>query len=221
MTPPLTPIHPVVAWPQRDRGTALREARRSRPEHLSQTAAAALLGLTPREYTLLEGGLLTLSAEDWARALDRAHRSGDSSRCGIRRALRAAHAAPHAHASAATPRSADRAKRLRGRVVRLGDGCRVASGRTSSTRRRGPRARRGCASRDEDREQAPHRARGHRLAARALAASDRARRGRVRDAVRSVDERSPRPARRVSLRRLRRRRMREAPRVRQRRVQGP
>lgn len=50
--------------------TALLAARRSRPEHTSQTAAAAMLGLTPREYTFLEGGRLTLSAEDWARAME-------------------------------------------------------------------------------------------------------------------------------------------------------
>lgn len=70
MTPALTPILPVVAWPQRDRAIALREARRSRPEHTSQTAAAALLGLRVRDYTGLEGGRLTLSADDWARVME-------------------------------------------------------------------------------------------------------------------------------------------------------
>ena len=53
-----------------DRGTALRELRRSRPEHTSQAAAAAMLGITPRQYTFLEGGRLTLSAEDWQRAME-------------------------------------------------------------------------------------------------------------------------------------------------------
>jgi hypothetical protein len=53
-----------------DRGTALRELRRARPEHTSQTAAAALLGLTPRQYTFLEGGRLTLSEGDWRRVME-------------------------------------------------------------------------------------------------------------------------------------------------------
>lgn len=52
------------------RGSDLQELRRSRPEHTSQTAAAAMLGLTPREYTFLEGGRLTLSAEDWQRVME-------------------------------------------------------------------------------------------------------------------------------------------------------
>ena len=71
MTPALTLIDCRLTWritPQRS--IALRDARRARPEHTSQTAAAALLGITPRDYTFLESGRLTLSAEDWARAME-------------------------------------------------------------------------------------------------------------------------------------------------------
>ena len=50
--------------------TALVAARRSRPEHTSQAAAAAMLGLRVRDYTGLEGGRLTLSAEDWQRVME-------------------------------------------------------------------------------------------------------------------------------------------------------
>lgn len=67
MTPALLPL---TATTRDERGAALRELRRSRPEHTSQTAAAALLGITPREYTFLESGRLTLSAEDWTRVVE-------------------------------------------------------------------------------------------------------------------------------------------------------
>lgn len=57
-------------WLPSDRAIALRDARRARPEHTSQTAAAALLGLRVRDYTGLESGRLTLSEGDWARAME-------------------------------------------------------------------------------------------------------------------------------------------------------
>ena len=72
MTPALT-LLPREMESRRElseEGTALRELRRSRPEHTSQTAAAALLGITPREYTGLESGRLTLSEGDWQRAME-------------------------------------------------------------------------------------------------------------------------------------------------------
>lgn len=71
MTPALT-LLPRGHWAgsSPDRGTVLLAARRARPEHTSQTAAAAMLGLTPREYTFLEAGRLTLSAEDWQRVME-------------------------------------------------------------------------------------------------------------------------------------------------------
>ena len=52
------------------RGSDLQELRRSRPEHTSQTAAAAMLGLRVRDYTGLESGRLTLSADDWQRVME-------------------------------------------------------------------------------------------------------------------------------------------------------
>lgn len=70
MSPALTLIRNEPVLRAADRAIALREARRARPEHLSQTAAAALLGLRVRDYTGLESGRLTLSAEDWARAME-------------------------------------------------------------------------------------------------------------------------------------------------------
>ena len=72
MTPALTllPREMESPWELSEEGTALRELRRSRPEHTSQTAAAAMLGRTPREYTFLEGGRLTLSADDWQRVME-------------------------------------------------------------------------------------------------------------------------------------------------------
>lgn len=71
MTPALTVIDRSrwFRWTPPEHA-ALRELRRSRPEHTSQTAAAALLGITPREYTFLEGGRLTLSEGDWQRAME-------------------------------------------------------------------------------------------------------------------------------------------------------
>ena len=70
-----SPLQPPLETIRTDRhatpeSAALVAARRSRPEHTSQTAAAAMLGLTPREYTLLEGGRLTLSADDWQRVME-------------------------------------------------------------------------------------------------------------------------------------------------------
>lgn len=70
MTPALALIQGEWTLRAADRAIALRDARRSRPEHTSQTAAAALLGLRVRDYTGLESGRLTLSAEDWARAME-------------------------------------------------------------------------------------------------------------------------------------------------------
>lgn len=72
MTPALTVIERGRwwRWAATDRAIALRDARRARPEHTSQTAAAAMLGLRVRDYTGLESGRLTLSADDWQRVME-------------------------------------------------------------------------------------------------------------------------------------------------------
>lgn len=78
-TPGAAPLQPTLTllpremespWELSEDGTALRELRRSRPEHTSQAAAAAMLGLRVRDYSGLESGRLTLSADDWQRVME-------------------------------------------------------------------------------------------------------------------------------------------------------
>lgn len=63
-----TRIAEVNLYPRSEQGERLRGLRVGGEPYRTQAEAAAILGLSTRDYSALESGRKTLSESDWARA---------------------------------------------------------------------------------------------------------------------------------------------------------